>query len=238
MCLICGRDNAFGLHARYYELAPDEAAAAGAARGSASCLTPRHLHAARRAPELPWPAPRRCELGHPRRDHRPRHPAAPAGHLGRHRRVQRALPAAAASGRGRPLCRAHHARHEPPVRGQRRDPAARRRGRRRKPPASTSSSRSATSPTTDFAEREWFADPRDLPEDVELSPARPAPSARRPTAVILPCRPRLPPVASRRVRTTGDAAPERPRAGGPSRTARPRRLHRPAVAAGSGFTSP
>ncbi len=30
MCLVCGRDNPFGLHARYYELAPDEPAAAGA----------------------------------------------------------------------------------------------------------------------------------------------------------------------------------------------------------------
>ena len=24
MCLVCGRDNQFGLHARFYELAPDE----------------------------------------------------------------------------------------------------------------------------------------------------------------------------------------------------------------------
>jgi uncharacterized protein (TIGR00369 family) len=30
MCLVCGRDNPFGLHARFYELAPDEPAAAGA----------------------------------------------------------------------------------------------------------------------------------------------------------------------------------------------------------------
>ena len=29
MCLVCGRDNPFGLHARFYELAPDEPAAAG-----------------------------------------------------------------------------------------------------------------------------------------------------------------------------------------------------------------
>ena len=27
MCLVCGRDNPFGLHARFYELAPDEPAA-------------------------------------------------------------------------------------------------------------------------------------------------------------------------------------------------------------------
>ena len=30
MCLVCGRDNAFGLRARFYELAPEEAADAGA----------------------------------------------------------------------------------------------------------------------------------------------------------------------------------------------------------------
>ena len=33
MCLVCGRDNPFGLHARYYELAPDEPAAAGSGAG-------------------------------------------------------------------------------------------------------------------------------------------------------------------------------------------------------------
>jgi uncharacterized protein (TIGR00369 family) len=31
MCLVCGRDNPLGLHARFYELAPDAPAAAGAA---------------------------------------------------------------------------------------------------------------------------------------------------------------------------------------------------------------
>jgi acyl-coenzyme A thioesterase PaaI-like protein len=31
MCLVCGRDNPFGLHARFYELAPDEPATAGPA---------------------------------------------------------------------------------------------------------------------------------------------------------------------------------------------------------------
>ena len=36
MCLVCGRDNPFGLHARFYELAPDEPAAAGAGEGSAA----------------------------------------------------------------------------------------------------------------------------------------------------------------------------------------------------------
>jgi uncharacterized protein (TIGR00369 family) len=30
MCLVCGRDNPFGLHARFYELAAEEPAAAGA----------------------------------------------------------------------------------------------------------------------------------------------------------------------------------------------------------------
>jgi acyl-coenzyme A thioesterase PaaI-like protein len=30
MCLVCGRDNPFGLHARFYELAPEEPAATGA----------------------------------------------------------------------------------------------------------------------------------------------------------------------------------------------------------------
>jgi uncharacterized protein (TIGR00369 family) len=29
MCLVCGRDNPFSLHARFYELEPDEPAAAG-----------------------------------------------------------------------------------------------------------------------------------------------------------------------------------------------------------------
>ena len=36
MCLVCGRDNPFGLQARFYELAPDEAAAAGAAEPTAA----------------------------------------------------------------------------------------------------------------------------------------------------------------------------------------------------------
>ncbi len=35
MCLVCGRDNPFGLHARFYELAPDEPAAAGAGEAPA-----------------------------------------------------------------------------------------------------------------------------------------------------------------------------------------------------------
>jgi acyl-coenzyme A thioesterase PaaI-like protein len=42
MCLICGRDNAFGLHARFYELAPDEAADAGAEL--VGVFTPREEH--------------------------------------------------------------------------------------------------------------------------------------------------------------------------------------------------
>jgi acyl-coenzyme A thioesterase PaaI-like protein len=36
MCLVCGRDNPFGLHARFYELAPEEPAAAGATEPSAA----------------------------------------------------------------------------------------------------------------------------------------------------------------------------------------------------------
>ena len=31
MCLVCGRDNPYGLHARFYELAPERPAAPGAA---------------------------------------------------------------------------------------------------------------------------------------------------------------------------------------------------------------
>jgi acyl-coenzyme A thioesterase PaaI-like protein len=53
MCLVCGRDNPFGLHARYYELAPDEPAAAGAEAGLSAptpgaellgIFTPREEH--------------------------------------------------------------------------------------------------------------------------------------------------------------------------------------------------
>jgi len=33
MCLVCGRDNPAGLHARYYELSPADPAASGAATG-------------------------------------------------------------------------------------------------------------------------------------------------------------------------------------------------------------
>ena len=50
MCLVCGRDNPFGLHARFYELAPDEPAAAGAGRRPAAgpellgIFTPREEH--------------------------------------------------------------------------------------------------------------------------------------------------------------------------------------------------
>ena len=36
MCLVCGRDNPFGLHAHFYELAPDEPAAAGATEPAAA----------------------------------------------------------------------------------------------------------------------------------------------------------------------------------------------------------
>ena len=34
MCLVCGRDNPYGLHARFYELAPEQPAAAGAPPGA------------------------------------------------------------------------------------------------------------------------------------------------------------------------------------------------------------
>lgn len=36
MCLVCGRDNPFGLHARFYELAPDVPAGAGAGPDAAA----------------------------------------------------------------------------------------------------------------------------------------------------------------------------------------------------------
>ncbi len=51
MCLVCGRDNPFGLRARFYELAPDEPAAAGAGapapaagRELLGVFTPREEH--------------------------------------------------------------------------------------------------------------------------------------------------------------------------------------------------
>jgi uncharacterized protein (TIGR00369 family) len=36
MCLVCGRDNPLGLHARFYELAPEEPASSGADAGPAA----------------------------------------------------------------------------------------------------------------------------------------------------------------------------------------------------------
>jgi acyl-coenzyme A thioesterase PaaI-like protein len=39
MCLVCGRDNPFGLHARFFELAPDESAAADAPRSAGATAT-------------------------------------------------------------------------------------------------------------------------------------------------------------------------------------------------------
>jgi acyl-coenzyme A thioesterase PaaI-like protein len=36
MCLVCGRDNPLGLHARFYELAPEAPAASGADAGPAA----------------------------------------------------------------------------------------------------------------------------------------------------------------------------------------------------------
>ncbi len=52
MCLVCGRDNPFGLHARFYELAPDEPTAADTAAPTAPAagrellgvFTPREEH--------------------------------------------------------------------------------------------------------------------------------------------------------------------------------------------------
>ncbi len=43
MCLVCGRDNPFGLHARFYELAPDEPAAAGSGAGPDPAAGPELL---------------------------------------------------------------------------------------------------------------------------------------------------------------------------------------------------
>jgi acyl-coenzyme A thioesterase PaaI-like protein len=43
MCLVCGRDNPFGLHARFYELAPDESAAAGSSAEAAAAAGPELL---------------------------------------------------------------------------------------------------------------------------------------------------------------------------------------------------
>jgi acyl-coenzyme A thioesterase PaaI-like protein len=50
MCLVCGRDNPFGLHARFYELAPDEGGGgdpAGSPAGGRELLgvfSPREVH--------------------------------------------------------------------------------------------------------------------------------------------------------------------------------------------------
>jgi uncharacterized protein (TIGR00369 family) len=53
MCLVCGRDNPFSLHARFYELEPDEPAVAGDDAGPAGpalghellgVFTPREEH--------------------------------------------------------------------------------------------------------------------------------------------------------------------------------------------------
>ena len=43
MCLVCGRDNPFGLHARFYELAPDDACGA-AGPELLGVFTPREEH--------------------------------------------------------------------------------------------------------------------------------------------------------------------------------------------------
>ena len=43
MCLVCGRDNPLGLHARFYELAPEEPAASGADAEPAPAAGPELL---------------------------------------------------------------------------------------------------------------------------------------------------------------------------------------------------
>jgi acyl-coenzyme A thioesterase PaaI-like protein len=43
MCLVCGRDNPLGLHARFYELAPEEPAVAGAQAESTPAAGPELL---------------------------------------------------------------------------------------------------------------------------------------------------------------------------------------------------
>ncbi len=43
MCLVCGRDNPLGLHARFYELAPEEPAATGAGAEPAPAAGPELL---------------------------------------------------------------------------------------------------------------------------------------------------------------------------------------------------
>jgi hypothetical protein len=49
MCLVCGRDNEFGLHARFFELAAEEPAAAGA---TAACPDPLAHGVPAAGPEL------------------------------------------------------------------------------------------------------------------------------------------------------------------------------------------
>ena len=44
MCLVCGRDNPFGLHARFYELAPEDHAATGTSPELLGVFTPREEH--------------------------------------------------------------------------------------------------------------------------------------------------------------------------------------------------
>jgi acyl-coenzyme A thioesterase PaaI-like protein len=43
MCLVCGRDNPLGLHARFYELAPEEPSTAGASTEPAAPAGPELL---------------------------------------------------------------------------------------------------------------------------------------------------------------------------------------------------
>ena len=82
--------------------------------------------------------------------------------------IKRALPQAAAAGRGGALRGAHHPRHEPPVRGHGRDPARRRHASPSRPSGKYLKQTLADITDGDFAEREWFADPREAPGAVEL----------------------------------------------------------------------
>ena len=132
LCLVCGPENAFGLHGRFYELAPrDETAEPGQPRASGrrellGVFTPREehqsypgrLHGGIAAAALDETIGRAIVISAPR-------------DVGRHRRADGALPPAAAARPGAAGAGAHHPRRLAHLRGQRRDPARRRQRRRR-----------------------------------------------------------------------------------------------------------